>query len=114
MYVIFYLCDSVSGKNTQFPGLLTGLRQEGHPAVKPSASIKSCKMSNNVMSYTRAISTRDGVVPGKEKVRCGHIQTSHHIKNVKYVNYVYPHGLCPRITLERLLSQVNFSKRFSI
>ena len=32
-------------------------------------------MSNNVMSYNGAISKRDGVVPGRENVRCGRIQT---------------------------------------
>ena len=32
-------------------------------------------MLNNVMSYNGAISNRDGVVPGREKVRCGPIQT---------------------------------------
>ena len=32
-------------------------------------------MSNNAMSYNGAISNRDGVVPGREKVRCGPIQT---------------------------------------
>ena len=58
-----------------FPGLPTGLRQEEHPAVKLSASIKFCKMSNNVIWYNRAISNRDGVVPDRRKVRCGPIQT---------------------------------------
>ena len=58
-----------------FLGLPTGLRQEEHPAVKLSASIKSCKMSNNVIWYNRAISNRDGVVPNRRKVRCGPIQT---------------------------------------
>ena len=58
-----------------FPGLPTGLRQEEHPAVKLSASIKFCKMSNNVIWYNRVISNRDGVVPDRRKVRCGPIQT---------------------------------------
>ena len=89
------LRDSVSGKNTQFPGLPTGLHQEGHPAVKLSAPIKSCKMSNNVMSYNGTISSRNGVIPGREKVKCGSIQTiiQCHIKYVEDVNYVYPHGM---------------------
>ena len=69
------LWDDVSGKNIQFPGLPTGLRQKGHSAVKLSASIKSCKMSNNIM-YNRTISNRDGLVPNREKVRCGPIQTT--------------------------------------
>ena len=64
------LWDVVSGKNIQFPGLPTGLHQKGHSAVKLSASIKSCKMSNNIM-YNRTISNRDGLVPDREKVRCG-------------------------------------------
>ena len=51
------------------------MHQEGHPTVKLSASIKSCKMLNNVMSYNGAISNRDSGVPGREKVRCGPIQT---------------------------------------
>ena len=58
-----------------FPGLPTGLRQEEHPAVKLSASMKFCKMSNNVIWYNRAISNRDGVVPDRRKVRCGIFQT---------------------------------------
>ena len=32
-------------------------------------------MPNNVVSYNGAISNRDGVIPGREKVRCGPIQT---------------------------------------
>ena len=65
--LIVQLWDGVSDKNTQFPDLPTGLRQEGHPTVKLSASIKSCKMSNNAMSYNRVISNRDGVVSGQGK-----------------------------------------------
>ena len=57
------------------PSLPTSLRREGHRAVKRSASVNSCKMSNNVMSYNGAISNRDGVIPDREKVRCGPIQT---------------------------------------
>ena len=66
----------MSRKNTQFPGLPIGLRQEGHLAINLSASVKSCKMSNNVMSDNRAISDRDGVAPSREKVRCGLVQTT--------------------------------------
>ena len=73
---IVQLWDGVSCKDTQFPGLLASLRQEGYLAVKLSASIKSYKMSINVMSKNGAISNRDDVVPGREKVRCGSIQTA--------------------------------------
>ena len=47
---------------------------QGHPAVKLSFSIKSCKMSNNML-YDRVIANRNGVVPGREKVRHVPIQT---------------------------------------
>ena len=57
------------------PSLPRGFYQEGHPAVKLSASIKSCKMSNNVMSDNGAISNKDSVIHSREKVRCGPIQT---------------------------------------
>ena len=68
-------CEMTSQvKKTQFLDLPKGLRQEGHPTVKLSASIKSCKMSN-VMPYNGAISNRDGVTLGTKKLRCGRIQT---------------------------------------
>ena len=60
-------------------------------------------MSNNVTSYNRTISNRDGVVPGRENVRCGRIQpsSSDHIKYVKYVNYVYANGTKVQCMVER-------------
>ena len=78
------LWDGVYGQNTQFLGLPTGLRQEGYLAVKLFASIKSCKMSNNVMLYKRVISKRHDVIPGREKVRCGPIQ----------ITIQWPHQIC--------------------
>ena len=38
------LREDVSVKNTQFPGLPTSLCYKGHPIIKLSASVKSCKM----------------------------------------------------------------------
>ena len=60
-------------------------------------------MSNNVTSYNRTISNRDGVVPGRENVRCGRIQpsSSDHIKYVKYVNDVYANGTKVQCMVER-------------
>ena len=60
-------------------------------------------MSNNVTSYNRTISNRDGVVPGRENVRCGRTQpsSSDHIKYVKYVNYVYANGTKVQCMVER-------------
>ena len=46
---MFKFRDGVSGKNTQFPRLPTGLHQKGQLAVNLSASIKSCKISNSAM-----------------------------------------------------------------
>ena len=84
------LWDGASGK-TQSSGLPTSLHQEGHLAVKHSDSIKSCKCQ---MSYNGAISSRDAVVPGREKVRCGPIQNviqrPHQV--CKTLTYVSPHG----------------------
>ena len=71
---IVQLSDGASGKNTRFPGLPSSLHQKGYPAVKLSASIKSCKISD-VMSYNRTISNRDGVIPGRERVKCEPIET---------------------------------------
>ena len=50
------------------------LHQEEHQSVKLSASIKLCKISNNVMLHSRVISNKDSVIPSREKVRCGPIQ----------------------------------------
>ena len=44
--------DGVSGKNTRFPGLITGLCQEGHPAVKIFASI----LNESCVKYERIVS----------------------------------------------------------
>ena len=50
------------------------LHQEEHQSVKLSASIKLCKISNNIMLHSRVISNKDSVIPSREKVRCGPIQ----------------------------------------
>ena len=78
----------VSGKNTQFSGLLTGLCA----AVKPCNSVKSYKMLKTLMLYNGAISNKNGVAPSRNKV-LSIPSSSAHIKYVKYVNYVYSHGM---------------------
>ena len=40
-------------------------------------------MPNNVVSYNRAISNRDGVAPGREKFRCEPIQRPHQIFKIR-------------------------------